>query len=113
IPWGQRTWVVAASPRLATCAPRAGEPRRSQKELPTMLHRHASDRAIAARVGWILGLAGLVLTLRPAAVIAQVGPEESARRAQPAAGLEAALWASEPMLSNPTNIDVDPPGPGW
>ena len=78
-----------------------------------MLHRHASDRATAARVGLILGLAGLTLALRPPAAIAQVGPEESARRVKPAAGLEATLWASEPMLSNPTNIDVDSRGRVW
>jgi putative membrane-bound dehydrogenase-like protein len=78
-----------------------------------MLHRHAADRAIAARVGMILGLAGLALALRPAAAIAQVSPEESARRLKPAAGLEATLWASEPMLNNPTNIDVDSRGRVW
>ena len=78
-----------------------------------MLHRHASDRATAARVGLILGLAGLVLALRPAGAIAQVSPEESARRLKPAEGLEATLWASEPMLSNPTNIDVDSRGRVW
>ena len=51
-----------------------------------MLHRKASDRATAARVGWILGLIGL--TLWPVAVPAQVGPEESARRIKPAEGLD-------------------------
>ncbi len=76
-----------------------------------MLHRHTSDRATAARVGWVLGLA--ILALRPAAATAQVRPEESARRVKPADGLEATLWAAEPMLSNPTNIDVDSRGRVW
>ncbi|HEX3447135.1 MAG TPA: PVC-type heme-binding CxxCH protein, partial [Isosphaeraceae bacterium] len=31
----------------------------------------------------------------------------------PAAGLEATLWASEPLLVNPTNIDVDSRGRVW
>src|SRR4051794_35483660 len=78
-----------------------------------MSHRHASARASAARVGLILGLAGLALALRPAAAFTQVGPEESARRIKPADGLEATLWASEPMLNNPTNIDVDSRGRVW
>jgi putative membrane-bound dehydrogenase-like protein len=43
----------------------------------------------------------------------QVSPEESARRLKPAMGLEATLWAAEPMLMNPTNIDVDSRGRVW
>ncbi len=46
-------------------------------------------------------------------VRAQVSPAESARRLKPAAGLEATLWASEPMLLNPTNLDVDSRGRIW
>jgi putative membrane-bound dehydrogenase-like protein len=76
-----------------------------------MLHRDAYHRATAAWVGLILGLAGL--TLRPATASAQVSAQESARRLKPAEGLEATLWASEPMLSNPTNIDVDSRGRVW
>ncbi len=61
----------------------------------------------------ILALAGVALALAQAAAVAQVSPEESARRIKPAEGLEATLWASEPMLSNPTNIDVDSRGRVW
>ena len=43
----------------------------------------------------------------------QVSAEESARRLKPAAGLEATLWAAEPMVINPTNIDVDSRGRVW
>ena len=44
---------------------------------------------------------------------AQVGPEESARKVKPAEGLEATLWAAEPMVVNPTNMDVDSRGRVW
>src|SRR5690606_9259004 len=44
---------------------------------------------------------------------AQVGPEESAKQIRPAEGLEATLWASEPMVVNPTNIDIDSRGRVW
>src|SRR5437016_5863823 len=44
---------------------------------------------------------------------AQVSAVESARRLKAAPGLEATLWAAEPMLLNPTNIDVDSRGRVW
>ncbi len=49
----------------------------------------------------------------PPSARAQVKAEETAKRLKPAAGLEATLWASEPMLVNPTNIDVDSRGRVW
>jgi putative membrane-bound dehydrogenase-like protein len=49
----------------------------------------------------------------PALARAQVGPEESAKKVKPAEGLEATLWASEPLVVNPTNIDVDSRGRVW
>ena len=54
----------------------------------------------------------IVLAL-PATGRAQVSPEESARKMKPADGLEATLWAAEPMLVNPTNLDVDSRGRVW
>ncbi len=78
-----------------------------------MWHRVASDRSIAARLGVILGLGLATLLLGPAGASAQSSAEESARKLKPAEGLEATLWASEPMLSNPTNIDVDSRGRVW
>ena len=51
---------------------------------------------------------GLVL---PA--VAQVSAEKSAAMLKPAEGLEATLWASEPMVVNPTNMDVDSRGRVW
>ncbi len=56
---------------------------------------------------WALALAW------PAATLAQVSPEESARKVKPADGLVAKLWAAEPMVHNPTNMDVDSRGRVW
>ncbi|MFO0957465.1 MAG: PVC-type heme-binding CxxCH protein [Isosphaeraceae bacterium] len=44
---------------------------------------------------------------------AQVSAEESARKLRPAAGLEATLFAAEPLVINPTTIDVDSRGRVW
>ncbi len=75
-----------------------------------MMHRIPTGRLIG--VWMVLGVVGLA-AISPAPAVAQVSPEESARRIKPAPGLEATLWASEPMLSNPTNIDVDSRGRVW
>ncbi|HZW32058.1 MAG TPA: PVC-type heme-binding CxxCH protein [Isosphaeraceae bacterium] len=74
-----------------------------------MVHRVPTGRIGAL---WMaLGMVGLVFP--PPAARAQTSPEESARRMKPAPGLEATLWAAEPMLINPTNIDVDSRGRVW
>jgi putative membrane-bound dehydrogenase-like protein len=44
---------------------------------------------------------------------AQVSPGESALMMKPAEGLEATLWASEPMVVNPTTMDIDSRGRVW
>lgn len=44
---------------------------------------------------------------------AQVSPAESASKLKPAPGLKASLWASEPMVVNPTTIDIDSRGRVW
>ena len=44
---------------------------------------------------------------------AQVGPEASSLQLKPADGMEATLFAAEPMVINPTNIDVDSRGRVW
>ncbi len=54
-----------------------------------------------------------LLSAVPGSVLAQVSPVESARKLKPAEGLEATLWAAEPMLVNPTNIDIDSRGRVW
>ncbi len=61
---------------------------------------------------WTLGLCALLLVW-PAVAPAQVGPEESAQKVKPAEGLDATLWASEPMVINPTTMDVDSRGRVW
>jgi putative membrane-bound dehydrogenase-like protein len=62
---------------------------------------------------WLmLGLAGLV-GMQPATLLGQISAEESARLLKAGPGLEAKLWASEPMFANPTNIDVDSRGRVW
>src|SRR4051812_24001927 len=64
--------------------------------------------APAAALGiFVLGLAW------PAPAPAQVGPAESAKKLKPAEGLEATLWASEPMVVNPTTMDIDSRGRVW
>ncbi len=43
----------------------------------------------------------------------QVDADASAKLIKPAEGLEAKLWASEPMVINPTTIDIDSRGRVW
>jgi putative membrane-bound dehydrogenase-like protein len=59
-----------------------------------------------------VGICALGLASTPAAR-AQVGPAESAKKLKPAEGLEATLWAAEPLVVNPTTIDVDSRGRVW
>ncbi|MCH2374879.1 MAG: PQQ-dependent sugar dehydrogenase, partial [Planctomycetes bacterium] len=42
-----------------------------------------------------------------------LSPAESLRRLEPAGGLEISLFAQEPMVVNPTNIDIDERGRVW
>ncbi len=44
---------------------------------------------------------------------AQVDAKQTTARLKPAPGLEATLWAAEPLLVNPTNIDIDSRGRVW
>ncbi len=43
----------------------------------------------------------------------QLSPAQTVKSFELAEGLEAAVWASEPMLVNPTNIDIDSRGRVW
>ncbi len=75
-----------------------------------MTHRRRSHLTTGAwRLPLLLGLAGGWHAL----ALAQVSPEKSAALMKPAAGLEATLWAAEPLLVNPTNIDIDSRGRVW
>ncbi len=75
-----------------------------------MMHRVSFRPTFVA--GLVLGAAMLTSAwCRPAC--AQAKAEESARTLKAAPGLEATLWAAEPLLANPTNIDVDSRGRVW
>ena len=78
----------------------------AEADVPSSLDR---DRGVAA----CAAIAALAIAGQHGRVNAQVGPEESARKVKPAEGLEATLWASEPMVVNPTNMDVDSRGRVW
>ena len=61
----------------------------------------------------IVVVAGCVALLPGQSARAQVAATETAAKLKPAPGLEAKLWAAEPMLLNPTTIDVDSRGRVW
>ncbi len=67
-------------------------------------------RGLAGPMALALILAALAW---PQGAPAQVDAERSAAKLRPAKGLEATLFASEPMVINPTNIDVDSRGRVW
>lgn len=60
---------------------------------------------------WFAGLAPLVLAAAPAA--AQVPIDKTLATMQPAAGWQVELFAAEPLLVNPTSMDVDHKGRVW
>ncbi len=64
------------------------------------------------------GLLGLLIAVgvlvgTGTAALAQVSPEESATQVKVAEGLAATLWAAEPLVVNPTTIDIDSKGRVW
>ena len=70
-------------------------------------------RTSPRRVLPTVALAFAALAAAPVDVHAQSSPDESAAKLRPAEGLEASLWAAEPMLFNPTSMDVDSRGRVW
>ncbi|KLU07570.1 putative transmembrane protein [Rhodopirellula islandica] len=44
---------------------------------------------------------------------AQISPTDSLKSLHPAAGMEVSLWASEPMVRNPTAMEIDSRGRVW
>ncbi len=68
-----------------------------------------------ARRGLILGAALGVATLAwsNSLALGQSDPAKSATLVKPASGLQATLFAAEPLVNNPTNIDVDSRGRVW
>lgn len=66
--------------------------------------------------GMLTSGASLALALAAfaaAPVLAQKAPDETVKGLTVPDGLEVTLWAAEPMLVNPTNIDVDAKGRVW
>ena len=55
----------------------------------------------------------VVAVLAPSNIDAQVNPAESMATFEVADGVECRLFASEPLLANPTNIDIDAHGRVW
>jgi putative membrane-bound dehydrogenase-like protein len=72
--------------------------------------RNVSPCARVAVAALGVGLACLAGT---GSARAQVTPEQSAKMLRPAVGLEATLWAAEPMVVNPTTMDIDSRGRVW
>jgi putative membrane-bound dehydrogenase-like protein len=71
------------------------------------LHPSRRRSALAAALGVVAVLAW------SSASKGQMSAEKSSKLLKPAEGLEATLFASEPMVNNPTNIDVDSRGRVW
>ena len=68
------------------------------------LRRTATSRCLRAACAlWVFG----------ATAWAQSPPEATAKKLRPAPGLSATLWASEPLVVNPTSMDVDSRGRVW
>ncbi len=62
----------------------------------------------------VLGLAiGALAAVFPATTRAQLAPQEAAKAIQVPEGMEVTLFASEPLFSKPTNIDIDEKGRVW
>ena len=55
----------------------------------------------------------VLLCFAGSSATAQVSSAESARKLKPAKGLQATLFAGEPLVNNPTSIDVDSRGRVW
>ncbi len=55
----------------------------------------------------------LLLVIATGCALGQVSPQESLKSLKPAEGLEVSLWAHEPMVNNPTAMDIDSRGRVW
>src|SRR5207302_11082186 len=100
----------AGRPRIGGAQCRFHRLRSPTRSSPLMPHRLLPRPGFASLTA--IGLCLSVLAW-PSAGFGQVGPEESARKLKPAEGLEATLWAAEPMVVNPTNMDIDSRGRVW
>src|SRR5579859_3968391 len=55
----------------------------------------------------------ITLLLLPTLLLAQQSPQQAVHHFKTAPGLDVTLWAAEPLLENPTNIDIDERGRIW
>lgn len=60
---------------------------------------------------WVVGLIAGAAWSAP--VLGQMSPEQTVESFKVAPGLEASVWASEPGMVNPTNMDIDERGRIW
>jgi hypothetical protein len=74
-----------------------------------MMQRHRS--LVLFPLARVLSLAPLLVGSTVA--LAQKSPEETVKSFKVAEGLEATLWASEPGMVNPTDMDIDEQGRIW
>ena len=70
-------------------------------------------KSLSVKIFASLGAVVLAADILAPAAVAQVDAKTSASKIKPAEGLQATLWASEPMVKNPTTIDIDSRGRLW
>lgn len=68
-------------------------------------------QSFAVRIFFVLSLLFTLLVARN--LLSQQSPPETVEGLKAAEGLEVTLWASEPDVVNPTNIDIDERGRVW
>ena len=71
----------------------------SNSMFPTQFRIQLQYWQVFVCVAWLLLLSGLVH--------AQESPAESYKTLRPAEGVEVSLWANEPLVNNPTSMDID------
>jgi putative membrane-bound dehydrogenase-like protein len=71
------------------------------------------NRLLSLAAGWSLGAAALAVLAPAPAARAQMTPEETLKTLKAPDGLEVSLFASEPGLVNPTDMDIDSRGRIW
>jgi putative membrane-bound dehydrogenase-like protein len=71
------------------------------------------NRLLSLAAGWSLGAAALAVLAPAPAARAQMTPEETLKTLTAPDGLEVSLFASEPGLVNPTDMDIDSRGRIW
>jgi len=71
------------------------------------------NRLLSLAAGWSLGAAAIAVLAPAPSALAQMTPEETLKTLKAPEGLEISLFATEPGLVNPTDIDIDSRGRIW